>query len=314
LINYYEILGLSQSAGIAEIKASFRQLAKLYHPDKNPEGIEHFTKILKAYETLSDPASKISYDYKLNYHETKAQGLQEAKSEAATKTWRFDERELKRRQYYNDHIKKYAKQTSEYVTEAETKKNYNEFKYILFATPLAVLLFLLIMNLSTKDRKDLIGKRTASVAEVSQAQVAKKVSDLSFGESPYTLVFGQPVYDKTTDHKMILKNVSELDVIVCLFSSKEFVRCFYLPENTSAEISELPRGKLYISYSAGSNFDYLRTLDTVNVRGAFTTYLAFYKSKKALSAKEYEVVTLGPGLNKGFERTDEIEFFKEIKK
>ena len=52
MINYYKILGLQSTATPLEIKTAFRQLAKLYHPDKNPAGKEQFTKVLVAYETL----------------------------------------------------------------------------------------------------------------------------------------------------------------------------------------------------------------------------------------------------------------------
>jgi molecular chaperone DnaJ len=69
LTNYYEILGVDENAGINEIKAAFRRLAKQYHPDRNPSGNVDFEKILKAYETLSDPGLKLTYDYKLNYYQ-----------------------------------------------------------------------------------------------------------------------------------------------------------------------------------------------------------------------------------------------------
>jgi curved DNA-binding protein CbpA len=149
LVNYYEILGVRTGAEYLEIKAAFRQLAKLYHPDKNPGGKERFTTILKAYELLSDPILKSSYDYKLKYHHTQLEQSASVKTKD-TKTWRFDERELKRRQYYNDYIKKHA-QASPSVAH-ESKKNYNEYKYILFATPLAVALFLLVVNLATPNQ------------------------------------------------------------------------------------------------------------------------------------------------------------------
>jgi len=282
LINYYEILGLSYGAEIAEIKVAFRQLAKLYHPDKNPEGIEHFARILKAYETLSDPTLKASYDYKLNYHQ--AQTQYQTKSSAGTKNWKFDERELKRRQYYNDHIKKYAKQTSDYMAEAGTKKNYNEFKYILFATPLAVLLFLLIMHLATRDRHEVI--KTGYSLPVQQEEFRETpaanevVSDLKLGDAPYNAVFGTPKYETADSRTLTVKNISGLDVIVCLFTEKEFVRCFYVKESISAEVSQLPSEALYIYYCSGLNFDYLRYLKEAQVQGAFTKQLAFYKPFK----------------------------------
>jgi len=65
--DYYLILGVSESAGIDEIKASFRKLALQYHPDRNPgnrEAIEIFSGIKKAYETLSDSDKRREYDLK----------------------------------------------------------------------------------------------------------------------------------------------------------------------------------------------------------------------------------------------------------
>ena len=67
LPTYYDILQVNTNAGNAEIKAAFRRLAKLYHPDKNPNGTEHFERILVAYEVLIDPNRRSQYDMKLKY-------------------------------------------------------------------------------------------------------------------------------------------------------------------------------------------------------------------------------------------------------
>ena len=128
---------------------AFRKLAKLYHPDKNPNGIEHFTKILKAYEILSDPSLKSSYDYKITYHQEHSFTYTKPTSKKHT----FTEQELKRRKYYDEHIKKYAKNYTQQKTEFKFKNNYNEYKYILFATPIAVLLFLMLVTMATPNNK-----------------------------------------------------------------------------------------------------------------------------------------------------------------
>ena len=36
MADYYSILGLKKTATDIEIKTAFRRLAKIYHPDKNP--------------------------------------------------------------------------------------------------------------------------------------------------------------------------------------------------------------------------------------------------------------------------------------
>src|SRR3989304_4925869 len=62
--DYYDILGVARSASADEVKRAFRRLAMQYHPDRNPEpGAEtRFKEINEAYEVLSDPEKRASYD------------------------------------------------------------------------------------------------------------------------------------------------------------------------------------------------------------------------------------------------------------
>ncbi len=63
--DYYDILGISRSAGADDIKKSYRKLAMKYHPDQNPEdkSAEHkFKNISEAYEVLSDEDKRAAYD------------------------------------------------------------------------------------------------------------------------------------------------------------------------------------------------------------------------------------------------------------
>lgn len=68
--NYYEILGLERTASEDEIKSAYRRLAKKYHPDlyasasdaEKKEAEEKFKEINHAYEVLSDPKKKETYD------------------------------------------------------------------------------------------------------------------------------------------------------------------------------------------------------------------------------------------------------------
>lgn len=62
--NYYQILGVSPSASGAEIKAAYRRLALIYHPDKNSEDLTSgyvFAEINEAYQVLSDKTSRADY-------------------------------------------------------------------------------------------------------------------------------------------------------------------------------------------------------------------------------------------------------------
>jgi curved DNA-binding protein len=63
--NYYELLGVKRDASAEEIKQSFRQLARKYHPDLNPgdkSAEDKFKDISEAYEVLSDRSKRSQYD------------------------------------------------------------------------------------------------------------------------------------------------------------------------------------------------------------------------------------------------------------
>ena len=63
--DYYEVLGVERSAGVEEIKKSYRKLAMQYHPDRNPDdkaAEEKFKEATEAYEVLSDTDKRARYD------------------------------------------------------------------------------------------------------------------------------------------------------------------------------------------------------------------------------------------------------------
>jgi molecular chaperone DnaJ len=63
--DYYEVLGVARDAGDGEIKKSFRRLARELHPDVNrhdPNAEDKFKEAAEAYEVLSDPERRATYD------------------------------------------------------------------------------------------------------------------------------------------------------------------------------------------------------------------------------------------------------------
>jgi molecular chaperone DnaJ len=63
--DYYQTLGVSEGAEADAIKKAYRQLARRYHPDKNPgdkQAEETFKEISAAYQVLSDPDKRRQYD------------------------------------------------------------------------------------------------------------------------------------------------------------------------------------------------------------------------------------------------------------
>ena len=63
--DYYEILGVERDASAVDVKRAFRRLARELHPDVNahdPEAEEKFKAAAEAYEVLSDPERRRTYD------------------------------------------------------------------------------------------------------------------------------------------------------------------------------------------------------------------------------------------------------------
>ncbi|XP_042492366.1 chaperone protein dnaJ 20, chloroplastic-like [Macadamia integrifolia] len=70
-MNFYELLGISESGSFSEIKQAYKQLARKYHPDVSPperieENTKRFIQVQEAYETLSDPKMRALYDRDLS--------------------------------------------------------------------------------------------------------------------------------------------------------------------------------------------------------------------------------------------------------
>jgi curved DNA-binding protein CbpA len=312
--NFYAILGIQETAGLGEIKSAFRKLAKMYHPDKNPGGQEEFRKILRAYETLSDPSQKRAYDLKLKYHRGVGGSQKEYVKKTGTKKWTFEEKDLKRRKYYDEHIKRYEKHTGKDPRVSEVKKNYNEYKYILFATPLAVALFLLVVNLATgsqpRDHSGNLSDGKAAKKEMA-ASIAPSFT-LKMGDSPYTDHFGRQQYDTQQNRKLVVKNQSGKDVILCVFTGKEFVRSCFIQDGFFAEIPQLPVKNLTLKYMSGKNWNGDTLLNDPGIYGSFKKDLSFFAGAETGSGSgDPDELTLLDGINQGFKKIDQTTFFNK---
>jgi molecular chaperone DnaJ len=63
--DFYKVLGVSKDVSDADLKKTYRKLARQYHPDSNPGDTKaeaRFKEISEAYSVLSDPQQRSEYD------------------------------------------------------------------------------------------------------------------------------------------------------------------------------------------------------------------------------------------------------------
>jgi len=112
----YKLLEVESTATNDEIKKAYRNLAKKYHPDKNPDNLEEanrmFNLIKKASQFLQDLGKRAEYDHKLK-----------AKHLAKERSNKFDQ---KKRKMYEDLLAREKKHEEE--LEVERKKRKEEEK------------------------------------------------------------------------------------------------------------------------------------------------------------------------------------------
>jgi curved DNA-binding protein CbpA len=196
--DYYSILGVSKTASAIEIKSAFRKLVKIYHPDKNPNNPNSkkiFEDILKAYNTLINPNSRKRYDTLKEQGKTVTKSHPNQARQRGQKEWSVNDEELKRRDYYKKQYQ-HATRTSK---AAFSKQTYNDYKYILFAMPIAVALLMLIITIFNSEPETKFNDVAKSQKKTLQIHNISKYDALVILFDKNTNSYSSQAYIKNSD-------------------------------------------------------------------------------------------------------------------
>jgi len=270
MADYYSILGLTKTATEIEIKAAFRRLAKIYHPDKNPNdpNAKHlFENILRAYNVLSNPHSRTRYDNS-NFATTSQTTRQHRHGHKQTKDYSFTEEDLKRREYYKKHYhtKKHT------VSQEPQKPRYSDYKYILYATPIAVGLLMLIVSIFSAE-PTIETNATQTKDSLDSVKIEVRLVN---GNKPYSGYFGNlKMFD--TPYILHINNSSNYDAVIAVFDKKTnaYLQHSYLQASYSIEFSKLPETGVYWKCVLGKNWKSDKKFADSKVAGGFDSIVQF---------------------------------------
>ena len=88
-LTYYQVLQVDRNADRAVIDASYRRLARIYHPDYNDsaEALSMMQQLNVAYSTLRDPNERSAYDTQLALLNEHAARFTKSTDLFATNSW-----------------------------------------------------------------------------------------------------------------------------------------------------------------------------------------------------------------------------------
>lgn len=280
--NYYIILGIKKTASLEEIKTAFRELAKKYHPDKNPgnkAAEDYFKEVQEAYMVLSNPEKKKSYDLKMMYGSSTSQARTTPHGRYTGNAYQYAQQQAQ------------AKNNFQFNNLKTKPKHKPEERYqVLVSVGIALLLLYFVISYNvSKDKK--AEKKALPITEEMSNQIEKllkskqqenQVSEpmINNFDSPYTKYFGPEVYLEGSKNNIQISNSNYSEAVVCLVENKKpykTIRNQYINVGGTFKMNEIPNGDYFIKVFYGNNWDTAITFLQNKFRGGFKEQIAFIK-------------------------------------
>jgi curved DNA-binding protein CbpA len=334
--NYYIVLGVPNTASFEEIKAAYRELAKKYHPDKNPgnkAAEDFFKEVQEAYTVLSNPEKRKKFDLRFAYGQ--AQETNRKKTYSAPYTGNAYQYAQQQAQY------KHQAHRSTSTSKQNKKPDKSENHYILISVAIALVLLYFIISYSNDKPKhfyktskyDSIAAFEKLLNKSAQQQLkdsspAETETEEAIGnfDSPYSTFFGEEIYSSESKNSIVLINSYNSEAVVCLVDAKapnRTIRNEYMAVGSTFKMNNVPDGDYFLRVYFGNYWDRKKKFLEGKVKGGFKNDIGFFEMNtgkdnlsvkqknvgKSVSFSSYEIM-LNPLEEKKADAITAEEFFK----
>lgn len=296
--NYYIVLGVKNTATFEEIRTAYRELAKKYHPDKNPDNKaaeDFFKEVQQAYAVLSSPEKRRAFDLKFSYassrhyQQPKQNHTHGAQTQYTGNAYQYAQQQAQHRQ---------ARPNAARRTPAKPDKSENN--YILISIGVAMLLLYFIISYSSKSSRQ--RRENAVVEKYTEKTEAPAAPALSTGtpdagpaltdaQNMYPGVFGEEVFDNRSRNQAIVYNSDASGAIVCVTDNRtgRTIRCRYVAAGSRMEFHYIPDGAYFLKIYYGTGWDPGKSFPGGTARGGFEKdidFVAIDTGKDAMQMKQ----------------------------